>query len=108
MEDTKDIKPLVTRRPVERLVSNCPNCGLPQTLNPHPNAGKPKYLNVIGASVGCLPCAEKRANGRHRLIADLKAWCSQFGDDDFVSPRSVLEMIEKLDEERKATFGRDC
>lgn len=39
-------------------------CGLPQTENPHPKAGIPAYINTVGTSYGCLPCAEIPANFR--------------------------------------------
>lgn len=39
----------------------CMNCGLPQTKNPHPDAGKMSHLMEVGAVFGCLPCANKRA-----------------------------------------------
>ena len=57
---------------VDPIVIECINCGLPQCQNPHPDAGKPKHLNWVGASYGCLPCAEKRANGRATMIYELR------------------------------------
>ena len=38
------------------VASNCPQCGLPLTDNPHPDAGKfPQYLEV-GCPKECIPC----------------------------------------------------
>lgn len=52
----------------------CINCGLPTAVNPHPDAGKPSMMNWIGVVHVCVPCAEKRANGRRMLIARLDRW----------------------------------
>jgi hypothetical protein len=87
----------------------CVVCGLPQTRNPHPEAGKPSHLNIVGAMWGCLPCAERRANGRHRLIADLGRWlnhetkegtCPEF----LAAIRKVREKLAELDEARRVAF----
>lgn len=61
-----------SRTSVESVVIECINCGLPQLQNPHPDAGKPEHVNWVGACRGCLPCAEKRANGRATMIHELR------------------------------------
>lgn len=62
----------VSATPVHDIVIECINCGLPQSQNPHPDAGKPEHLNWVGACHGCLPCAQKRANGRATTIHELR------------------------------------
>ena len=52
----------------------CQICGHPLVRNPHPDAGRPKELNRVGALYGCLPCANARANSRLKLIGDFRRW----------------------------------
>ena len=89
----------------------CPTCGLPVSVNPHPEAGKPSHLNIVGATWGCLPCAEKRANGRARMIAALRAFidtnleATDPDDDRMVACfEMMLRKIDELDEERRREF----
>lgn len=87
----------------------CIICGLPQTRNPHPDAGKPSHLNILGAMWGCLPCAERRANGRARVIAQMKDWLdSELKEGlcpEFVAAiRKVRTKLMDLDEERRVRF----
>jgi len=53
-------------------------CGLPQTKNPHPDAGKPESMLEVGTVYNCIPCLNKsrrawskRANKAKNEIADL-------------------------------------
>ena len=84
----------------------CIMCGLPQTENPHPLAGTPQMLNVVGAKWGCLPCAEKRANGRREVIAQLRMWLEKKTENDGerVLITSVLEKLQELDEKRRQEY----
>lgn len=69
----------------------CINCGLPLVPNHHPDAGKPESLNVVGATQGCLPCAEKRATGRQRVYAEFVRWL-----DEQISAEEKTGCIEAL------------
>lgn len=42
------------------------SCGLPMTVNPHPDAGKPGALLEIGAMLVCIPCM---TSSRHQWAA---------------------------------------
>ena len=104
--------------------SECLNCGLPLLKNYHPLAGKPEHMNYVGAGGGCLPCAERRANGRRRLIIELKSWLQSESDklvgnqpspgrwaddEDFwrhETLESVLSKVVQLDERRRIEFNR--
>ena len=83
--------------------AECLNCGLLQTLNPHPKAGKLGVLNVIGSKYGCLPCAEKRANGRARMLVELKDWLAIQSEEN-VSLKEIIQKIDELDNLRKKRF----
>lgn len=40
-----------------RLVgSRCPDCGLPRSVNPHPEAGKPEHFIEVNTREVCIPC----------------------------------------------------
>lgn len=99
--------------PVECLVIACPNCGLPMLTNPHPDAGKPDRLNEVGAVLCCLPCAEKRANGRHRVIADLWRWIDDAIENEersgFEDARKAFERtrneLKRLEDNRRLAFS---
>lgn len=96
----------------------CVVCHLPQTRNPHPDAGKPSHLNEVGAMWGCLPCAERRANGRRKLITELKQWLKESiehldGDDEppgqlmRIRLKTLAEVAAKIDameEQRRHDF----
>lgn len=97
--------------PVDCIVSRCIICGLPQTKNPHPLAGTPAMLNTVGAVYGCLPCAEKRANGRREVITKLRFWLERMMDDGrtMMKTEDVLEQLKEFDElRRKAYHGSSC
>ena len=69
--------------------------------NHHPHAGKPGYYTNVGCPTGCLPCAEQRAAGREKLIADLIRWAE--GEMEALSVISgrhggILSIDSKRDE----------
>jgi len=87
----------------------CPNCNLPQSTNPHPDAGKPAALGYIGARHGCLACAEKRASGRHDMWVDLYAWLQRADEADaMVHPGDVLKKMLVLDGARRTKLHDSC
>jgi hypothetical protein len=80
----------------------CLNCGVPLTRNRHPLAGKMSHLNIVGAEWGCLPCAEMRANGRHRVLSVLREEMhNRIKSGVPMSCAAMLGMIESLDEVRR-------
>jgi len=109
MKDSKE--PRTTKAAsVDRLVIECINCGLPQCKNPHPNAGKPEHLNRVGACMGCLPCAERRANGRLQMLFDLRRWAeNEYQETDSYfreqAMRDVVDKINRLEDERRREFA---
>ena len=93
----------------KRIAATCVICGLPLSQNPHPMAGKPGHLNNVGAVLDCLPCAERRANGRRLVITDMKRWlqselkegtCPEY----LAAIRKVQEKLTELDEARRVEF----
>ena len=82
------------------------------TRNPHPNAGKPEHLNDVGATMGCLPCAEKRANGRRRTIERLRQWLDAKRDESselnevarILTLDDVSIQITELEKRRRREF----
>lgn len=70
-------KPMTVKRPECLTMPGCMSCGLPMTKNPHPMAGKMSHLNYIGATWGCLPCAELRATSRQRMFVELGHWLEE-------------------------------
>lgn len=49
-------------------------CGLPMSLNGHPNAGEPLHVVEVGATHECVPCLIKARNRNNRaaaMLADL-------------------------------------
>jgi hypothetical protein len=90
----------------------CINCGLPLVQNHHPDAGKPLHINTVGCPTGCLPCTEKRANGRQKVIAAMRIWLEDqasllidtthpdFWDhpNDMVRHEVLNEVLSKLNE----------
>lgn len=95
------------RKPSTETKATCINCGLPLTKNPHPQAGTPEMLNVVGYVFGCLPCAEKRANGRSWVLTHFRIWLQRIIDDEN-SPapclQEVLDKLNALDEDRRKAF----
>ena len=97
---------------VHDIVNECPGppcivCGLPQTANPHPKAGTPEMLNVIGAMIGCLPCAEKRANGRANVISAIRRWLeteAAVTDSTTIEIGAVLDKLNQLEENRRKAY----
>ena len=51
----------------------CLGCGGPMSKNPHPDAGKRAVLNEVGERFVCIPCCERRANGRAVSMAKIKS-----------------------------------
>ena len=96
MEDSKQAESM----------SPCIVCGLPQSTNPHPQAGTSDMLNVIGAMIGCLPCAEKRANGRANVISALRRWLEGFAESNTATIEigAVLDKLNKLEEKRRKAY----
>lgn len=93
------VKPSLEPAGTEEIERTCINCGLPVTLNHHPLAGKPSHLNVVGAKYGCLPCAEKRANGRRGIITALKEYMTRVQNNSVGhSSLSIGAVLVKLDE----------
>lgn len=85
--------------------AQCVNCGLPMTRNTHPDAGKPEMLNVVGASYGCLPCAERRANGRRDSLNRMSLWLAQCSRDGVaVTADLVLQRLSELEDARRASY----
>lgn len=87
--------------------ATCYNCGLPLVKNEHPKAGIPGWYCSVGTGYGCLPCAERRATGRHDLLRDLKFWlqnCER--DKKEITPEEVLRQIAEMDEKRRQAFHR--
>lgn len=84
----------------------CINCGLPLTKNTHPEAGTLKMLNTVGAVYGCLPCAERRANGRREVIAALARWLQKAEDQGTleVSANDVLQKLAELENARRRAY----
>lgn len=104
----------------EPIVIRCLTCDLPLVRNHHPDAGKPEFINVVGCQTGCLPCAEKRANGRQKMIAELYTWIEseafalkelsmQHGgvrnlDSKIDELHRVLNKIKALEEQRRVAY----
>jgi hypothetical protein len=99
-----------TAAPLHGIVIGCMNCGLPLVPNHHPDAGKPEHINTVGCPSGCLPCTEKRANGRHKVIVGLRIWLEdelqKFPDDRkrrYVLDE-VLAKLNQLEESRRVAY----
>lgn len=85
--------------------AKCYNCGLPLVKNEHPKAGLPGWYCSVGTGYGCLPCAERRATGRHDLLRDLKFWLQNCERDKVaITPEEVLRKIAEMDESRRQAF----
>lgn len=103
--------------------SLCLNCGRQQQRNLHPDSGLPERLNELGAMIGCLSCAEIRANGRRvmfeKLIQELKKERAETErESKSVSPTLtrpilmsrirtidwVLAMLDVLENSRRESF----
>ena len=99
----------------------CHNCGLPLVKNPHPDAGKLLAINRVGTAWGCLPCAERRANSRGRLMEKFRGWLrrnndvlhdaadASEGSNLFDRGRAAqagraIEELDSMEEERKRLF----
>jgi hypothetical protein len=80
--------------------------------NPHPDAGKMNSLNDVGATYGCLPCAEKRANGRRRMLEQLRQWIDARRDESMelnevarvLTLDDVSVQIGELEKRRRREF----
>lgn len=103
------------------IVIGCMNCGLPLVQNHHPDAGKPEHINTVGCPSGCLPCTQKRAKGRHKVIAGMRLWveeqikhCEDTSHEDFWDHPNdklrhdvmseVLAKLNELEESRRIAY----
>lgn len=93
-------------------VAGCMNCGLPLVRNHHPDAGKPSHINIVGCPSGCLPCTEQRANGRYRVIVELRTWLEdelqKYPDDRkrrYVLGEALAK-LNQLEEARRVAYHK--
>jgi len=92
----------------------CMNCGLTLSKNPHPLAGQMAWLNYLGATYGCLPCAEKRANGRFQVITAFRQWLEEQAESlaksgDTTAAQAMIaaeDKLRELDTRRGVDFHR--
>jgi hypothetical protein len=55
----------------EKEVAACHKCGLPKSVNPHPEAGKPPHYLEVGCPTECIPCTVKsRHSWANRALRD--------------------------------------
>lgn len=110
-------KPRDKSAPVDCVVIRCLTCDLPLVPNHHPDAGKPQFINVVGCQKGCLPCAEKRANGRREVITSTRIWLEDeirvLDERDMWTPqererhhvlREVLGKLNASEDERRSKY----
>jgi len=87
----------------------CMNCGLPRVPNHHPDAGKSEHIGYIGTQYGCLPCAEKRDNGRNKIWIELFAWFTKMAEqEEMVHPEEAKIKMLQLEQARRLEFHESC
>lgn len=55
-------------------------CGLPQTPNPHPDAGVPSRILEVGTTYECIPCTVKSRHSWATKARELEKECARLAE----------------------------